>query len=515
MNEAAHVPALAATGAVASPRRSLILAGGGMRVAYQAGVLKALQENGLRFFHADGASGGTINLSMLFSGLTPDEMCQRWRTLDVKQFASLMPLRDYLLPTNMAAFGDADGVVRKVFPHLGIDPARIRAAQGIVGTFNVCNYTRKTNEAVVHTDIDLDLLVAGISLPIFMPAVRKNGALYLDAVWIKDANLTEAVKRGAEELWLVWCIGNTGIYRNGFFNQYVHMIEMSAAGSLNEELAWIGDLNARIGKGDSPYGQRAPIRLHVIKPEYPLPLDPDFYLGRIDAATLVDMGYRDAMGYLGSASPDGVALNPEATKMKEPVAGITFREMMAGGFTLGETDPLRGREKGERAGTRLAMHATIDIRDIRAFVSDPQHTGAITGDIDFAPMSMTMPASHGVFKLFAPSGENGLKWMVYELGFRHQGKPYYLAGKKEVRVGSVFKMWPATTTLYTRLYEGSDASGRVAGAGVLSLGIGALLKLASTMHSTNASSLSERAGAIARFGSFFTRELWRSYVLKR
>jgi len=59
--------------------------------------------------------------------------------------------------------------------------------------------------------------------------------------------------------------------------------------------------------------------------------------------------------------------------MKEPVAGITFREMMAGGFTLGETDPLRGREKGKAAGTRLAMHATIDIRDIRAFVSDPQH----------------------------------------------------------------------------------------------------------------------------------------------
>src|SRR5258708_8825257 len=238
MSVTTHVPALAASGSDAR-RRSLILAGGGMRVAYQAGVLKALHESGLRFFHADGASGGTINLSMLLSGRTRDEMCARWRTLDVRQFASLMPLKDYLTPTDMAAFGDADGVVRKVFPHLGIDPARIRATQGIVGTFNVCNYTRKTNEAVVHTDIDLDLLVAGISLPIFMPPVRKNGAVYLDAVWIKDANLTEAVKRGAEELWLVWCIGNTGIYHGGFFNQYVHMIEICAAGSLNEELEWI------------------------------------------------------------------------------------------------------------------------------------------------------------------------------------------------------------------------------------------------------------------------------------
>jgi len=68
------------------PRRSLILAGGGMRVAYQAGVLRALDEEGLRFFHGDGTSGGTINLAMLLSGLSAQEMCDRWRVLNVKDF---------------------------------------------------------------------------------------------------------------------------------------------------------------------------------------------------------------------------------------------------------------------------------------------------------------------------------------------------------------------------------------------------------------------------------------------
>ena len=51
-----HTPSLAAE--EGSPRRSLILAGGGMRVAWQAGVLKALEAAGLRFAHADGTSGG-------------------------------------------------------------------------------------------------------------------------------------------------------------------------------------------------------------------------------------------------------------------------------------------------------------------------------------------------------------------------------------------------------------------------------------------------------------------------
>ena len=149
------------------PKRSLILAGGGMRVAYQAGVLKALDEAGICFHHADGTSGGTINLAMLFSGLSPDEMCARWRTLDLNDFVSLMPLREYFKGFNMMAMGDADGIVKKVFPHLGVEVAKINAAQGMQGTFNVCNYSRKTNEAIPHDTVDMDLLVAGISLPIY------------------------------------------------------------------------------------------------------------------------------------------------------------------------------------------------------------------------------------------------------------------------------------------------------------------------------------------------------------
>jgi predicted acylesterase/phospholipase RssA len=39
-------------------RRSLILAGGGIKVAFQAGVLQVwLDEAGLKFDHVDGASG--------------------------------------------------------------------------------------------------------------------------------------------------------------------------------------------------------------------------------------------------------------------------------------------------------------------------------------------------------------------------------------------------------------------------------------------------------------------------
>src|SRR4051812_6068570 len=91
-------------------KRSLILAGGGMRVAWQAGVLLALEEAGFKFAHFDGTSGGIINLAMLLSGLSPKEMCERWRTLPVKDFISMFPIAEYATSLHWSGLGDARGL---------------------------------------------------------------------------------------------------------------------------------------------------------------------------------------------------------------------------------------------------------------------------------------------------------------------------------------------------------------------------------------------------------------------
>ena len=495
----------------AGVKRSLILAGGGMRVAYQAGVLQALFEAGLRFDHADGTSGGTMNLAMLFSGLSTRQMVENWRKLDPKNFIGFMPLSDYLTPANMPAVGSADGVVNKVFPQLGIDVAAINRATGMTGTFNLCNFSQKTLETIEHTAIDLDHLVAGISLPIFMPAVEKNGTYYTDGVWIKDANLMGAVARGAEEIWLVWLIGNTSKYHDGAFRQYVHMIEMAANGALFLELEQIAAVNARIAAGETVAGRSKPVILHVIHPEYALPLDPDYVFGRIDGATLIALGYNDAKAYLAKPNPAGLALTAEVTKMADETPGLSFREVMSGGFALGQTDPGAGLAQGKANGTSMALHATVLIQDFERFLADPNHPGTLAGSIDFAPFGGTITGYGGVFNLFNPSGQPGLKLMVYELGFEYQSKPYYLAGQKEVRESSVLDMWHQTTTLYTRLHEGADKTGPVVGAGTLSLGLPELMAMIGTVQVSGEDSAIAKAKIIAQFGAFFMGELWETY----
>ncbi|MBT2595470.1 patatin-like phospholipase family protein [Arthrobacter sp. ISL-72] len=341
-------------------KRSLVLAGGGMRVAWQAGVVRALAEEGLHFDHVDGTSGGILTAGMLLSGVSPEDMCRNWSGVNVRDFGSALPPGDYVKgPWSLPAIGDADGLLGKVFPALGINDGEIRrraALPGAVeGTFNVAEFTAKRCHAIDARDVDAELMAAGMSLPIFLTPLRRDGKIWTDAVWIRDANVAEALRREADEVWLIWCIGNTDYWGDGPLEQYVHMIEMSAMGAL------LADFDAAAAAGRD-------FILHVVRPENPLPLDPEFYLDRIDADTLIGMGYRDARSYLKAMTAEGLPKDASCTAMVEPPPGIRFTERLHG----------RAGNQGGGEEVRLTLTVTLPLDGSGA-------PAGLTGFIDHAP----------------------------------------------------------------------------------------------------------------------------------
>ncbi len=196
----------------------------------------------------------------------------------------------------------------------------------------------------------------------------------------------------------------------------------------------------------------------------------------------------------------------------DKTVGISFREVMSGGFALGETDPAAGKTKGRQEGTELTLHGSIRIDDIDRFIAEPDHAGELSGAIDFTPFGDGLASTSGVFNLFRPTDDPKLKLMVYEMGFSHAGKAYYFAGQKNVRDDELFDLWRDTTTLYSTLHEGTDKSGPTIGAGVLTLGVRQLIDLIRTLEAPGSSSFGEKADALARFGRFFLGELWDTYV---
>lgn len=491
-------------------KRALILPGGGMRVAYQAGAIQRLHEEGLRFSYGDGTSGGIMNLGALLSGVEPEDLALRWRRLRPTAFVSPLSLRNYLKFPHLVAFGDFDGITGRIFPHLGIDPEKIRASQGVTAQFNVCNFRRKAVVAIPHTEITLNQMLAGMSLPMFTPAVEEGGETWTDAVWIQDNNLLKSVEAGANELWVVWCIGNTPEWQMGTLNQYVHMIEMSAVAALNGELAAIARLNERIAAGEKPFGHKAPIKVHLIRPDLPIPLDPVYLAGKVSGNALVDQGYMDAARYLGARAEDGIALEEGATATKAPKRGVSFREKMAGRISFDTTNPATGG--ADRNAVPVVLNATINLRDIAGFVRDPEHRGEMAAHLYSPRLGFIRPGTASNFQLFAPSGEPGLTYMTYELGVLLDGKPHWFSGRKHVRRGWPWRMWRETTTLYVTLHEGQDCTGKVVAAGVLRLGLIDFIGLMVTLTARDCPGLGAKLGAIGQFIEYFAASLLRTYL---
>jgi hypothetical protein len=447
-----------------------------MRVAYQAGVVRALHEAGLRFAHADGTSGGTMNLAMILAGQSPEEMAERWRTLDPRGFVSLLPPRTYARSLRWPALGSASGVVEQVFPHLGIDPARIRVSDGMCGTFNLCNFTTKTNEVIEHRDIDLDLLVAGISLPVLMPAVEHGGSVYTDAVWVRDANVAEAVRRGSDEVWLVWCIGNTGRYHGGPFHQYVHLIEMSATGSLFVDFEGVRVLNAT---------RTRPVRLHVIKPEHPLPLDPDYLRGRVDADTLMASGYRDACRYLDAYTEEGVVWDHAATAMTDPEPGVTLR------FDLSGTVRLDSDHAGSVEGsgsTQLRVWGAVQLDDVERVSTETVPVVPVVGHVAIGS-AVPAPMVHAELRL-DPGGVATLDCSVRWRGDRHHIRA----------VGRVGPHGGDLDVTLSRHHDGALEDGAVVGRGEVRIGAAAAWRALRSLHATAVATPRGRLQADLRFG---------------
>ncbi len=443
-------------------KRSLVLAGGGMRVAWQTGVVRALTEHGLDFQHIDGTSGGILTAGMLLSGQQPSEMAARWSDLDVQDFSSPLPLREYLRgPWALPGLGDADGVIRKVFPHLGIDCDKIRTAS-TEGTFNVADFVTKTCVAVPNTEIDDELLAAGMSLPLVMPPLRRGDRVWTDAVWIKDANVTEALRRGADEVWLVWCIGNSPYWGDGPLEQYVHMIEMSANGAL------FAELEAARAAGRS-------FRLHVVRPRHPLPLDSELYAGRISTDTLIATGYRDGWDYLEQARPEGVPQDATCTAMSEPPVGVRLSERLRG--TVADAD--------------LTLQVTANL----PLEASPE-PARVVGHVDYAAWGGRVPLASGRLEAAGSA-------LVYRARARVAGEWVDVEAVRELADGEGLDAWADATTV-----EFSASSGERA---TLRLGPLDAARALASAEPVGAHGGLDRAGALARLGRTGLRRVLTTY----
>ncbi|HET9961726.1 MAG TPA: hypothetical protein VFQ34_05290 [Nitrospiraceae bacterium] len=196
--------------------------------------------------------------------------------------------------------------------------------------------------------------------------------------------------------------------------------------------------------------------------------------------------------------------------------GITFRETMAGPFSLGETNPQSGARKGKADGTTLTIRPLVNIDNLDVFHFDREHTAQLESSVHFPQLfGETEPTGTGIFNLFAPQGNTRLKLMKYAFEFSHDNQPYFFYGEKKVEDDPGPDVWQDTTTLFSTLHQGHDRSAPIIGAGTLRISLTGFLRQLMTMEVTHSESRIDKLSAYLFFANFFLKELRDTYFRKR
>lgn len=496
-----------------APHRSLILAGGAMKVGFQAGVLQVwLDEAGLTFDHADGASGGVFNLAMLCQGSSGTQIADAWRKTDpvIAVDVNAPALARLIWARSLFTL---DGLRDRLFPAWGLDFTKIRKTT-IDASFNAYNFAKHQHVVWNAHDITPDHLCACVALPMWFPPVDIAGAAHIDAVFLTDANLEEAIRRGADEIWVIWTVSESGEWHDGFVAQYFQIIETVANGNFRKIVRRIEENNAAIGAGGKgEFGRK--IELKILRAEVPIHYLVAFSADRLHET--VNMGVERARKW---CAEQGIKLKkgPEyPTDLHDAYTELQFTEQMKGYVGAQAADYQRGYEKGKTDGTRLSFQLTIKVEGVNRFLVNPQHEAAAEGWVESALIGGRRPVEKGVFNLLVDSANPARKGMHYRLFVRdNSGQPFTLVGFKDVKDDPGADIWTDTTTLYTRLLEGfrqesEDSGSRVVAAGILRIEMLDFLHQLTTFR-VKGPTLADRTAALTRFGRLFLGKLWDVYA---
>jgi hypothetical protein len=486
-------------------KRSLMLAGGGVKVAFQAGVLQVwLDEAGLQFDHGDAVSAACFNLAMWVQGMSGTEIADNWRNtsplsevdVNAPQLARLLYASSLL---------DLDAFRQKVFPAWGLDWVKIRSSAR-EASFNVYNFSKHELRPIRASDMTEDFLIATASLPMWFPPVKIAGDTYIDAVFNIGTNIDEAIRSGADELWVIWTTSQRGEWFDGFVGNFFGIFEATVVGGYKSALARIDANNVAQARGEAGEFGRV-ITVKEIKAEVPVHYLLNFSRDR--ASEAVNRGVEAARLWCDAAGIErrpGPVYTPAVPDTRTVVR---FSEKLDGFVGFGATEFAAGFEQGQAESTALALHLDICIEDLDQFLTLPEHRATLQGSVECERLGGKRPIECGTWHLLVDSGDPTQKQIQYEMSFHDgSGDLVVLTAAKSLTDSSQAGSWHEISTAFATLKTRSAA---MIAAGIVKNGVLHDLEQVASIR-IDAPTVGARVHALSRFGAFYFGRLWDVYA---
>lgn len=311
-------------------KKILVLAGGSVKGAYQAGVVKAVFDSGFEPDTIFGVSAGAMNASFLVDHFGKQHLAKQ--KIDYKKAA--VELVDFWLenisePASLAR--------RRGTYELGLSAIR-RNFEGLLDTEPLRDIVHSTinvhhlraspiglkvgavdiiNGGIVYADPSYDhfhdYIMASSAIPILMPVVKignHNKMAFLDGGLRDVAPIRKAINEGATEIVCIAC--HTREMEAGYF-PYGNLLalvdrimDIAVNESLNMDLDW-AELHNMVHEDIGKHGDKIisknknKINLMIIRPDAPLNIDIQKF-DTDDIARIIEIGYNKGIDAMKSGN---------------------------------------------------------------------------------------------------------------------------------------------------------------------------------------------------------------------
>lgn len=282
--------------------RALVLSGGGVKGAYQAGALKYLLGQGNVYDIYTGSSVGAINAAFLAQfeeGDEPDAgrgLYQLWQNLGAK---NIYRPWNYGMMGVLPALWKGSLFDSAPLRHLLEKTIKIPCLKTSGKRLIVTAVSETTEEAGHWTEADSDIIdgvMASAAFPGVLPSIYARGDYWMDGGVRDNSPVAVAIQAGATEIDVICCSPLTpGGRKTDVVGRISHAVEALVNETERADLDAAARNNLLVARGLSP--DKRMVRLRILRPEVHVANNGfDFrpeVIGR-----LLDLGYEDAVNWL-------------------------------------------------------------------------------------------------------------------------------------------------------------------------------------------------------------------------
>jgi len=299
-------------------RKALVLSGGSIKGAFQAGAVAHVLEHGFAPDAIYGTSVGSLNGGFVADrvgrsdppinwGNIGRELEEFWRQR-ITEFHRVGRSRGIVSLLFSLKAGRFDGFLDMSRLHdLVHDVISAKNIQRATVDFYACAVDLATGMAVYadrNYDSILDYIIASTSIPLLMPITAIGSELLWDGGIREVAPLRRAIKSGADEIVCIACdakdLGGAAIpgRKAPFLLLAGRLMEMVTNETLNNDIGTCNDTNTYIRECANPTGllkSRTAVKLTVIRPHNQLNIDLERFTPE-DIANMLQLGRTVAAG---------------------------------------------------------------------------------------------------------------------------------------------------------------------------------------------------------------------------